>query len=117
MLEATHAGLRRLRLMRRRPETLRTTARGRELLNAPEALLRALQADMGGAGRFDDAAWRLLEAALLAQGALDVGQLTETLRPALHAQGWRASEGDRSTSSRCGTRCIHCSAGPRATAW
>jgi hypothetical protein len=41
VLEATHGGLRRLRLMRRRRETLHTTARGRQLLADSDALLEA----------------------------------------------------------------------------
>ena len=61
MLAAAHEGLRRLRLLRRQRETVRTTRRGRQLLADPEALLVALHGDMGAQGRFDADAWPLVE--------------------------------------------------------
>jgi len=52
VLAAAHEGLRRLRLLRRQRETLRTTTRGRQLLLDPDALLAALHGDMGAQERF-----------------------------------------------------------------
>jgi hypothetical protein len=94
VLEATHAGLRRLRLMRRRRETLLTTARGRELLADPETLLLALYAGLGAGDAFAADAWPLLEAALLAEGTVDSNRLTEAVGTILDLQGWRADEGE-----------------------
>jgi hypothetical protein len=94
VLEATHAGLRRLRLMRRRRETLLTTARGRELLADPEALLLALYADLDAGDAFAADAWPLLEAALLPEGTVDSNRLMEAVGPMLDLQGWRADEGE-----------------------
>ena len=53
MLEATHAGLRRLRLLRRQRETLQTTARGRRLLAEPDGLLETLHDDLACGGDFE----------------------------------------------------------------
>ena len=50
VLEETHAALRRLRLLRRQRETLRTTTRGRELLADPEELAETLHEDLGAGG-------------------------------------------------------------------
>lgn len=91
VLEAAHAGLRRLRLLRRQRETLRTTTRGRRLLTDPDALLAALHGDMGAADRFDADAWPLVEAALRDHGLLDVHRLI--VRPLVHLQGWREEDG------------------------
>ena len=93
VLEMTHAGVRRLRLMRRRREIIFTTARGRELLADPEALLLLLHADMGAADDFEGDAWPLLEAVLLVEGSFEAHRLTEVVQPTLHVQGWRAEEG------------------------
>jgi pRiA4b ORF-3-like protein len=93
MLQAAHDGLRRLRLLRRQRETLRTTARGRQLLADPDALLAVLYGDMGAQDRFDADAWPLVEAALRDRGPLDVPGLTESVRPLLHLQGWRDEDG------------------------
>lgn len=48
ILEALHAGLRRLRLVRRQGRKLRTTVRGQKLLSDPMALLYELARDLGG---------------------------------------------------------------------
>jgi hypothetical protein len=93
VLAAAHEGVRRLRLLRRQRETLRTTTRGRQLLADPDALLAALHGDMSAQDRFDADAWPLVEAALRDGGPLDVPGLTEIVRPQLHLQGWRDEEG------------------------
>ena len=92
VLEATHAGLRRLRLLRRQRETLRTTARGRELLADPEALLHALHEDLSGGG-FDGDAWLLIEEVLQAHGPLESDRVRETAGRLLMAEGWRDADG------------------------
>ena len=93
VLEAADAGLRRLRLLRRRRETLLTTTRGRGLLADPDALLAALHEDMGAGSRFDADAWPLVQAALRDHGPLELHRLTERVRPLLHLQGWREEDG------------------------
>jgi hypothetical protein len=93
VLEETHAGLRRLRLMRRKRETLRTTARGRQLLAEPDALLEALRSDLRDGGGFEADAWVLIEAALRDHGRLRGDRLTEVVGPLLRIQGWRDGEG------------------------
>ena len=76
VLAEVHAALRRLRLMRRQRETLLTTARGRELLADPEALVKLLHDDLGGDG-FDGDAWLLIEEVLHEHGPLERDRLTE----------------------------------------
>src|SRR5215207_1346460 len=92
VLVETHAALRRLRLVRRQRETLRTTARGRELLRDPEELARILHEDLGGGG-FEGDAWRVIESALEEYGPLTSDRLMETVRPVLLVAGWRAADG------------------------
>ena len=86
VLEEVHAAVRRLRLMRRQRETLRTTARGRELLADPEALLKLLHDDLGGDG-FDGAAWLLIEEVLDQHGPLESDQLEKIVGRLLVAEG------------------------------
>jgi hypothetical protein len=52
LLEALHDGLRRLRLVRRRGQTLLATTRGRKLVDDPLALLYELGGDLGGGDPF-----------------------------------------------------------------
>jgi hypothetical protein len=92
VLEATQAGLRRLRLLRRQRETLLTTARGRELLADPEALVRVLHEDLSGAG-FEGDAWLLIEEILHERGPLESDRLTETVGLLLMAEGWHGADG------------------------
>lgn len=65
VLQAVHDGLRRMRFMRRRGGLLHTTARGRELLDEPRALLEALWEDVGRGDALDAAAWPALCSALV----------------------------------------------------
>lgn len=92
VLEATHAGLRRLRLLRRQRETLLTTARGRDLLAGPEALLRVLHDDLGGEG-FEGDAWLLIEEVLHERGPLASDRVREIVGALLIAEGWRDADG------------------------
>ena len=92
VLEETHAALLRLRLLRRRRETLRTTARGQELLSDPDALACALHEDLAGEG-FDGDAWRAVESVLAQHGPLTTDRLKETVGPLLVGAGWRAADG------------------------
>ncbi|HEX6021355.1 MAG TPA: hypothetical protein VFZ00_05120 [Solirubrobacter sp.] len=92
VLHETHAALRRLRLVRRRHETLLTTARGRELLADPEALLRVLHEDLQHDG-FDGDAWLLIEETLHERGPLEREPLTEIVGRWLMAEGWREAGG------------------------
>jgi hypothetical protein len=94
VLAEVHGALTRLRLMRRRRETLLTTARGRELLADPEALLKLLHGDLGGDG-FDGDAWLLIEAALHEHGSLQSDRLREIVGPLLALEGWRDADGER----------------------
>jgi hypothetical protein len=92
VLEAMHAALRRLRLLRRQRGTLLTTARGRRLLADPEALLTLLHEDLGSDG-FEGDAWLLIEEVLLEHGPLDGERLTEIVGPLLGTEGWRYADG------------------------
>ena len=92
VLEETDAALRRMRLMRRQRETLLTTARGRQLLADPEALLKTLHGDLGGEG-FEGAAWLVIEEALHAHGSLESDRLAETVGRLLIVEGWRDADG------------------------
>ena len=94
VLAEVHAALRRLRLMRRRRETLLTTARGRELLADPVALMKVLHDDLGGDG-FDGDAWLLIEGVLREHGPLESDRLTEALGRLLVVEGWRDADGAR----------------------
>jgi hypothetical protein len=80
--------------MRRRRETLLTTARGRELLADPEALVKLLHDDLGGDG-FDGDAWLLIEEVLHEHGPLESDRLTETVGRLLAVEGWRDADGAR----------------------
>jgi hypothetical protein len=93
VLEATHAGLRRLRLLRRQRETLQTTARGRRLLAEPDALLETLHDDLACGGDFEADACVLTESALHDHGPLAADELTELVATLLNAGGWREAGG------------------------
>lgn len=94
VLAEVDATVRRLRLMRRRRETLLTTARGGELLADPDALLNLRYDDLGRDG-FDGDAWVLIEEALHQQGPLEVDRLREIVGPLLALEGWRDADGAR----------------------
>jgi Plasmid pRiA4b ORF-3-like protein len=94
VLAEVHAALRRLRLMRRRRETLLTTARGRELLADPGALVKLLHDDLGGDG-FDGDAWLLIEEVLHEHGRLESDRLTVIVGRLLAVEGWRDADGAR----------------------
>lgn len=89
VLEATHLGLRRLRLLRRDRETLRTTVRGRGLLQDPDALLAALREGIGSDEEFYADAWPLVEAAVRDDGPIDGERLAERIEPGLWQRGWK----------------------------
>ena len=92
VLGETHSGLRRMRLVRRQRETLLTTARGRELLADPEALLQVLHDDLGGEG-FEGDAWLVIEELLLEHGPLEGDRLREIVGRLLIGEGWRYADG------------------------
>ena len=88
VLEATHAALREMRLLRRQRETLRTTARGRALLADPDALLDALHDDLSLGGDFHASAWSSIEGVLHEFGALPEEQLAVIVASLLRNEGW-----------------------------
>ena len=92
VLAEVHAALRRLRLMRRRRETLLTTARGRELLADPEALVKLLHDDLGDDG-FDGDAWLLIEEVLHEYGPMESDRLSEIVGRLLVVEGCRDADG------------------------
>ena len=92
VLAETHAGLRRMRLMRRQREKLLTTARGRELLADPEALLHALHDDLG-AEDFEGRAWLRIEEVLHDRGPQESDRLRELVGRRLSGEGWRYADG------------------------
>jgi len=94
VLAEVHGALLRLRLVRRRRETLVTTARGRELLADPEALVKLLHDDIGGDG-FEGDAWLLIEEVLHEHGPLASDRLTQNVGRLLAVEGWRDGDGAR----------------------
>jgi hypothetical protein len=93
VLEATHAALREMRLLRRQRETLRTSAQGRALLADPDALLEALHDDISLGADFEAAAWNLIEGVLHEFGALPDQQLAVIVASLLRTEGWSQSGG------------------------
>jgi Plasmid pRiA4b ORF-3-like protein len=93
VLEATHAALRQMRLMRRQRQTLQTTARGRALLADPDALLEALHDDLSLGGDFEAAAWSSIEGVLREYGPLPDEQLAQIVASLLRNEGWRETGG------------------------
>jgi len=95
LLEELHAGLRRLRLVRRRGHTLHATARGRELAGDPVSLLGVLAGDLGGGEGFTES----VAHAVVEQLAVDPGrehdELVSVALPRIEAEGWRAENGAR----------------------
>jgi hypothetical protein len=93
VLEATHAALREMRLLRRQRETLRTTAQGRALLADPDALLEALHDDLSLGGDFEASAWSSIEGVLHEFGALADEQLAVIVASLLRNEGWSETGG------------------------
>lgn len=93
VLEATHAALRQMRLLRRQRETLHTTAQGRALLADPDALLETLHEDLSAGGDFEAAAWDSIEGALHEYGPFPDEQLTQIVASQLQNEGWRETGG------------------------
>ena len=93
VLEATHAALREMRLLRRQRETLRTTAQGRALLADPDALLEALHDDISLGGDFQASAWSSIEGVLHEYGPLPDEQLAVIVASLLRNEGWSESGG------------------------
>ena len=93
VLEATHAALRQMRLMRRQRETLHTTPQGRALLADPDTLLETLHEDLCAGGDFEAASWNLIEAVLHEYGPLPDAQLTQIVASLLRNEGWRETGG------------------------
>ena len=87
MLEATHAALRQMRLLRRQREKLHTTAQGRALLADPDALLEALHDDLSLGGDFQAAAWSSIERTLHEHGPLPDAQLAQIVASLLRERG------------------------------
>lgn len=92
VLAETHLGLRRLRLLRKDRERLRTTARGRALLEDAEALLVALRDGIAGGEPFYADAWPLVEAAVRDDGPIDSERLVELIEPKLRQRGWEGGD-------------------------
>jgi hypothetical protein len=95
LLEELHAGLRRLRLARRRGRKLYATARGRELAVDPPALVRGLAADLGGGDAFAESLARVVVATLAVDQPRTYEQLTASAFPRLYAEGWQTGHGVR----------------------
>ena len=93
VLEATHAALRQMRLLRRQREKLHTTAQGRALLADPDALLEALHEDLSAGGDFEAAAWQSIERTLHEHGPLPDAQLAQIVAALLENDGWRETGG------------------------
>ena len=93
VLEATHAALKEMRLLRRQRETLRTTAQGRALLADPDALLEALHDDLSLGGDFQASAWSSIEGVLHEFGPLPDEQLAVIVASLLRNEGWSETGG------------------------
>ena len=96
-LEELHAGLRRLRLVRRRGRKLVATVRGRELASDPARLARVLASDLGRGDAFTESVARIVVATLALEAPLGYDELTAAAFPRLHAEGWQTAHGVRLT--------------------
>ncbi len=103
VLSELHAGLRRLKLVRRRGRRLLATARAKELIADPEHLLTVLAADMGGG---DDFGWIVADAvgqALLGAGtAVTPDDLKSVAASFAALRGWMHSDGSELTAEDVG---------------
>lgn len=92
LLYELHELLRRLRLLRRSGRRLLTTARGRELLADPPALLLAVATDLLAANDFRAACTELAVALLLAGFETDWSEpIASQVHPAIVAEGWQSA--------------------------
>lgn len=88
-----HAGLKRLKLLRRRGRTLHATLRGRELMGDRGALLRVLLDDLGGGDAFGDMVAEVVVAELAAGAPVEDDRLTALARRRALRDGWRGPDG------------------------
>lgn len=86
-LAGLHALLRRGRLVRRRGRRLLLTARGRELLEQPAALLETVDGALLAAGGFEAAVGALAGGVLLSDGGGSAQEIATAIVPAVITQG------------------------------
>lgn len=94
VLEALHAGLRRLRLVRRRGRKLFATARGRELAADPAALIVELASDLGGGDAFTNTVANAVIDVLARAEWCEHDQLVGPALRAARRGGWRDPDGN-----------------------
>ncbi len=92
LVEVLREGLQRLGLMRRRGRTLRTSPRGRELLQDPQGLLTALAGDLGGGDPFAQEVQVVVTDHLLASGAASHDALAQAALTRVGG-GWVGPDG------------------------
>ncbi len=92
VLEELREGLRRLGLVRRRGRQLRSTKRGRELAQDPQALLEVLAGDLGGGDEFTGVAADAIADAL-ATGERNHDELAEAAATAARRGRWADGAG------------------------
>jgi hypothetical protein len=97
VLEALHAGLRRLKLVRRRGRRLHTTASGRELADDAAGLLRVLIADLGGGDPFTETVTATVTGTLAAEAACEHDLLVASALRDARRGGWRDPDGQTPT--------------------
>lgn len=95
VLDELHAGLRRLRLVRRRGRQLHTTQRGLALAQQPEVLLRVLAGDLGAGDPFTEAVAFEVARELREQPYASHEQLTSRALRRVHREGWAGPDGER----------------------
>ncbi len=95
VLGALHAGLRRLRLVRRRGRRLQTTQRGLALAEQPWELLRVLAGDLGAGDPFTETVAFEVVGELREQPHASHEQLTTRALRRVHREGWSGPGGER----------------------
>jgi len=93
-LELLDAGLRRLRLVRRRGSLLLATARGKALAGDETALLRILAADLGGGDLFGEAIGGLVLETLALEDECGHDQLNAAASGLVASGGWHDGHGN-----------------------
>ena len=95
VLGELHAGLRRLRLVRRRGRRLHTTQRGLALAEQPGELLRVVAGDLGAGDPFAGAVAFEVVAELREHPHASHEQLTARALLRVHREGWAGPNGER----------------------
>lgn len=94
VLETLREGLRRLGLVRRRGRRLFSTARGRQLSQDPETLLRVLAGDLGGGDEFSEVVAAAVTDTLISREQTTHDDLDAAAAELAARDGWGDESGD-----------------------